>query len=173
MAKAPLQNTKANRRRERYNIILCLLSRVIANTPVNHCAIVKSVHKAHTAKYRAKGSTHGELLLFSFMKVPCAINYAASKLHCDPEQRTRAEWLRVLEEAIIHYKADRTFKDKNLDEMHPKYRHHRANVANGIETTTGLLYMRKLLMTKYSDESFKAAKAFEPDWATSIEDIAK
>ena len=111
--------------------------------------------------------------MMAFMKVPCAIDYFANKLPC--HGRTRSEWLRVLEEAIKHFKADRSFKEKNLDEMDKTYRYHRASVANGIETTTGLLYMRKQLVTKYRNEAaFEAARTYQPGWVnSSIEDIAK
>jgi len=135
----------SDRKLARQKIVLAVLSNVISNVPVKHCAIIKAVKRA---KDSSSKFTEGELLLLAFVKIPCAIDYLVQILPVAKALRDRDAWLVAVQLAITHFKADCCIKDNNLNEMHPTYRQQRTKVANSIETTTGLLYMRKQLISK-------------------------
>ena len=161
-----------NKHDARRAVVLSLLSNVIANVPVENCAIVKSVKRAACSQSRF---TEGELLLLCYIKVPCAIDYLAQNLPVTVALRTRAAWLRCVQLSIDHFGANRRLKDRNLHEMDPTYRHQRSKVANAIETTAGLMYTKRQLLTKYTtDVLFVSLQQWRPNWQLqSLEELGK
>ena len=87
---------QTSREKKRYRAILCVLSGVVANVPVSNCAIVTAVRKA--AKYNNKDLSDGELILLSFIKVPCAIDFIAKNLVTTSTRtsRNRVGWINAL-----------------------------------------------------------------------------
>ena len=112
-----------------------------------------------------KSFAPGELVILSFIKIPCAIDYLVQVL---PHHRTLADWQNAVGKAKEHFRANCTHD--NIDEMHPVYRQHKNASTLSLESSSGLVYMHTQLLS-YTASHFAAILEWEATETT--EKLAK
>ena len=110
-----------------------------------------------------KSFVPGELVLLSFIEIPCTIDYL---VHVLPHHRTLADRQNAVGQSKDHFCASRTHD--NIDEMHPVYRQHKHASTLSLESSSGLVYMHTQLLS-YTAAQFAKIMDWTMDAATTKE----